>query len=477
MGATLFTLYDRRERRLALGPTHEEVITQLAGRYVQSFRDLPLMLYQIQTKFRDEPRPRAGLVHTRECSMMDAYSFDIDEAGLDINFDKAVQAYVNIFKRCGVPAIMVEADSGVMRGKDSREFVLVTESGEDEIIHCQCGYAANAEKAEMKKESAGDGKPAAVEEVATPGKFSIEEVAAFFNVPAKNTLKAVFYVADGKFVFGIIRGDLAVNEIKLQNALKCTDLRMATEEEVREAGIIPGAASPVGIKGLKIIADDSVTTGTNYVAGANKPETHLKNVNYPRDFTADIVADIAKAGDGDACPRCGRKLKSSRGLELGHVFKLRTRYSTVFNAVFIDKDVANHPMIMGCYGIGLGRLLAAAIEKNHDDKGIIWPAAIAPYQVYLCPLYRDGTNVSDTAAKLYKELTDQGVEVLFYDRVESPGVKFNDADLLGIPLRITVSPRSLEKGSIEVKKRTEKESQLIPVNGAVEKIKEIIREL
>jgi prolyl-tRNA synthetase len=477
MGANLFTLFDRRDRKLALGPTHEEVVTLLAGRYIQSFRDLPKMVYQIQVKLRDEPRPRAGLIRAREFVMMDMYSFDADEAGLDLNYRKTVQAYNNAFERCGLPTIMVEADSGAIGGKESNEFVLVTDSGEDEIIHCECGYAANAEKAELNKGKAGGGDPLPVEEVATPGKATIEDVAAFFKVPAKNTLKAVFYVADGKFVFGIIRGDLEVNETKLQNALKCTDLRMATEEEVREAGIVPGAASPVGIKGLKIVADDSVSSGTNFVAGANKPETHLKNVNYPRDFKADIVADIAKANAGDTCPRCGRKLKSSHGIELGHVFKLGTRYCESFNITFIDNDGNNRMPLMGCYGIGLGRLMAAAIEKNHDDKGIIWPAAIAPYQVYLCPLYRDGTSVADTAEKLYKKLTEQGIEVLFDDRIESPGVKFNDADLLGIPLRITISPRSLEKGSIEVKKRPEKESQLIPVDGAVEKIKEIIKEL
>jgi prolyl-tRNA synthetase len=475
MGKTLFTLYDRRERKLVLGTTHEEAMTLLASRYIQSFRDLPLMLYQIQVKFRDEPRPRAGLIRVRQFYMMDLYSFDLDEAGLKISYDKMVQAYRNIFNRCGVPTVMVEADSGAIGGKDSQEFMLITESGEDEIIYCECGYAANSEKAEMTKGEVGGGEPLPVEEVPTPGKFSIEDVAGFFNIPASHTLKAVFYVADGKFVFGIIRGDLEVNEIKLKNALKCTDLRMATEEEVIEAGIVPGAASPVGISGIKIIADDSVKTGTNFVAGANKPETHLKNVNYPRDFSADIVADIAKANAGNVCPRCGDKLQSSQGVELGHVFKLGTGFSEVFDASYIDKDGNSRPAVMGCYGIGLGRLLAAAIEHNHDDKGIIWPEEIAPYQVYLCPLYREGTDVSHQAEKLYAELTEQGVDVLFDDREESPGVKFNDADLLGIPLRVTVSPRSLEKGSVEIKKRAEKESQLIPVGEAADTILKMVK--
>ncbi len=475
MGANLFRLYDRRNRKLALGPTHEEVVTLLAGRYIQSFRDLPRMVYQIQVKLRDEPRPRAGLIRVREFIMMDMYSFDIDDAGLDINYKNTVQAYKNAFSRCGLPTMMVEADSGAIGGKDSHEFVLITESGEDEIIHCECGYAANAEKAELAKGTAGGGEPKPIEEVPTPGKATIEDVAGFFNISAENTLKAVFYVADGQFVFGVIRGDLEVNEIKLQNALKCLDLRMATDEEVREAGIVAGAASPVGLKGIKVIADDSVSSGTNFVAGANKPETHIKNVNYPRNFTADIVTDIAKAGAGSTCPRCGGKLQSSRGIEVGHVFKLGTRYCESFNVTYIDNDGNNRTPLMGCYGIGLGRLVAAAIEQNHDDKGIIWPMAIAPYQVYLCPLYREGTPVGEVAEKLYAELTAQGVEVLFDDRTDSPGVKFNDADLYGIPIRVTVSPRSLEKQSFEVKMRAEKESKLIPVEGAVEAIKEMIR--
>ncbi|MBN2239347.1 MAG: proline--tRNA ligase [Dehalococcoidales bacterium] len=476
MGQALFTLYDRRNRKLALGPTHEEVVTLLAGRYIQSFRDLPKLIYQIQTKLRDEPRPRAGLVRVREFLMMDMYSFDADEEGLDISYKKMVQAYKNAYDRCGLPTMMVEADSGAIGGKDSHEFLLVTESGEDEIIHCECGYAANSEKAELDKGNAGGGEPLPVEEVPTPGKATIEDVAGFFNVPETNTLKAVFYVADGKFVFGIIRGDLDVNEIKLQNALKCTDLRMATDEEVEEAGIVAGAASPVGLKGIKIIADDSVSSGTNFIAGANKPETHLKNVNYPRDFSADIVTDIAKANAGDTCPRCGKTLQSSPGIEVGHVFKLGTRYCESFGITFLDNEGTTRMPIMGCYGIGVGRLVAAAIEQNHDDKGIIWPMAIAPYHVYICALYRDGSNVSEIADKLYADLTEQGVEVLLDDRTDSPGVKFNDADLLGIPIRITVSPRSLEKDSFEVKKRAEKEARLIPVDGAVAAIKDMIQE-
>ena len=475
LGKVLFSLYDRRERRLALGPTHEEVVTQLAGRYVQSYRDLPLMLYQIQTKFRDEPRPRGGLIRAREFSMKDLYSFDVDEAGLDISYQKMLQAYRNIFERCGLPVMLVEADSGAIGGKDSREFMVIAESGEDEIIYCPgCHYAANAEKAVSVKGSIDNGRPLPVAEVATPGMGTIEEVAGFLKVPQSHTLKAVFYIADGEMVFVVIRGDLAVNEIKLNNILKATDLRMATEAEVIAAGIVAGAASPVGLKGIKVIADDSVTSGTNFVAGGNKPDTHLRNVNYPRDFKADTVVDIASARAGDRCLKCGGELASTLGIEVGHIFKLETTYSSKFDASYIDEKGESHPIVMGCYGMGLSRLMAAAVEQNHDDKGIIWPVSIAPYHVYLCPLYREGSKVAEVTEKLYASLEAEGLEVLFDDREESPGVKFNDADLLGIPLRVTVSPRTLQKDSVELKLRSKKESELVPLEKIAGKLRELI---
>ncbi|MDO8717234.1 MAG: proline--tRNA ligase, partial [Dehalococcoidales bacterium] len=351
--------------------------------------------------------------------------------------------------------VMVEADSGAIGGKESFEFMLITDVGEDEIIRCpSCGYAANNEKAVSVKGEVGGGAPLPIEEVSTPGKATIEEVADFLKIAHNHTLKAVFYVADGKFVFVVIRGDLEVNEVKLKNALHCADLRMATEAEVKEAGIIAGAASPVGMKNIKIVSDDSVASGTNFVAGANKPATHIRNVNYPRDFQADIITDIAKARAGDTCPKCGGKLESSHGIELGHIFKLGTLYTEKMGARFIDRDGQSRPIIMGCYGIGPSRLLAAVIQHNHDDKGIIWPTNIAPYQIHLCPLYREGSKVSELTENLYVELTAQGIEVLLDDRQESPGVKFNDADLLGVPLRVTISPRSLEKNSVEIKKRS-----------------------
>ena len=474
-GKGLFTLLDRRERPLALGPTHEEVFTQLVSHHVQSYRDLPKLLYQIQVKFRDEPRPRGGLIRAREFHMKDLYSFDVDEVGLDESYGKMLKAYKNIYDRCGLPSIQVEADSGAIGGKESHEFMLLAESGENEIIYCPTGdYAANAEKAESVKEKIDGGKPLPLEEVSTPGMTSIEEVSGFLGVPPNRTLKAVFYIADGEFIFTVIRGDLEVNEIKLQNALHCYELRLATEAEVIEAGIVPGSASPVGVTGIRIVADDSVPPAANLVGGANKPDTHLRNVNYGRDITADIVSDIALVRSGDICPKCGHKLESTRGIEVGHVFKLGTFQSEKNGAFFIDANGESHPIVMGCYGIGLGRLMAAAIELNHDEKGIIWPLPIAPYQVYLCSLYREDTDVSEVAEKLYTDLESEGIEILFDDRRESPGVKFNDADLLGIPVRVTVSPRTLEKSSVEVKLRSEKDSGLVPLVEAADRIRKII---
>ncbi len=475
-GKGLFTLLDRRERTLVLGPTHEEVLTHMVSHHVQSYRDLPKLLYQIQTKFRDEPRPRGGLIRVREFIMKDLYSFDVDEDGLDVSYKKMVQAYRNIYDRCDLPALFVEADSGAIGGKDSHEFMLISENGEDEVIGCEkCDYAANAEKAVSVKRQIKPEKPLPMAEVATPGMKTIEEVSNFLNVPRDHTLKAVFYVADGQVVFAMLRGDLDVNEVKLQRLLKCIDLHMATEDEVNEAGIAAGYASPMGLKNIKIVADDSVTEGINFVAGGNKPDTHIKNVNYPRDFKADIVADICQVRDGDVCPKCGGTLRSMQGIEIGHVFKLGTFLSNALGASFIDEKGNSQPIVMGCYGIGLGRLLAAVVEHYHDDKGIIWPLSIAPYHVYLCPLYREGTSVAEVAEKLYAEMQSAGLEVLFDDREESPGVKFNDADLLGIPLRVTVGPRTLQKDEVEVKWRGEKAAALVPVADAAARVKEFIQ--
>ncbi len=474
-GKGLFTLSDRRDRKLALGPTHEEVITQMVSHNVQSYRDLPQLLYHIQTKFRDEPRPRGGLMRVREFTMKDLYSFDTDEAGLDQSYNKMVQAYHNIYTRCGLPTLVVEADSGAIGGKDSHEFMVIAESGEDEIIYCSsCQYTANVVKAQSIKEKLPEEMPLPLEEVNTPDITTIEGLSNFLKVPQNHTLKVVFYVADGEFVIAVIRGDIEINEVKLKNILNCYELRMATETEVIEAGIVAGSASPVGISGFKVVADDSITSGTNLVAGANKPDTHLRNVNYPRDFKADIMADIALARAGERCPRCGSQLSAAHGIEVGHVFKLGTFLSEKLGAFFTNDEGISHPIVMGCYGIGLGRLLAAVIEQNHDDKGIIWPLTVAPYHIHLCSLYGEGSKVSEVAEKLYSELEAEGLEVLFDDRKESPGVKFNDADLLGIPIRVTVSPRTLKSNSVEIKWRSRKESELVPLEGIVTRLKELI---
>jgi prolyl-tRNA synthetase len=481
-GKSLFTLTDRKEHKLALGPTHEEVTADLVHRYVQSYRDIPVLLYQIQTKLRDEPRPRGGLLRVREFIMKDLYSFDADEAGLDESYQKMCQAYKNIYARLGLPALMVEADSGAIGGKDSHEFMVITETGEDEVIYCtDCGYAANIEKAKFVKtdKATVPGKAKnllPLEEVATPESKTIEEVAKFVGLPTSRTLKAVFYFSDGEFIFAVIRGDLEVNETKLRNALKCSELRLATESEVDGAGLVAGFASPIGIKGVKVIADDSVTSDSNFVVGANKPGYHFVNANYPRDFQVDLITDIAVARPGDSCPKCKGRLSSARAIEVGHVFKLGTFISEKFGASFLDNDGKSRPIVMGSYGIGLGRLLAAIAEQSHDDKGIIWPLSVAPYQVHLCPLSLDKSAVLPTAGKIYQELQKEDIEVLFDDRDESPGVKFNDADLLGIPLRLTLSPRTLQNQSLEAKWRTEKKPQLLPLENLAAQVKRLLEE-
>jgi prolyl-tRNA synthetase len=476
-GKTLFTITDRREHSLVLGPTHEEIITDLVGRFVQSYRDLPLLLYQIQNKFRDEPRSRGGLLRVREFIMKDLYSFHTDDEDLDKTYEVMIKSYSNVYQRCGLSAVIVEADSGAIGGKESHEFMLVTHTGEDGIIHCaDCDYAANLEKAQSKKPEYEKKKTLPLEEISTPNIKTIEEVANFVGVPANQTLKAVFYTADGELIFVVIRGDLEVNETKLRNLLKCAELRLATEAEVKSAALVAGAASPVGLKGIKVVADDSITLGSNFVAGANKPDMHLKNVNYPRDFEVNIMADIATARQQDSCPKCGGKLLSSLGIEVGHVFKLGTFLTEKLGAFFLDKNGVSRPIVMGTYGIGLGRLLAAAIEQNHDDKGIIWPISIAPYHVYLCPLRLETPEIAAVSENVYEGLTGLGIEVLFDDRQDSPGVKFNDADLLGMPLRLTLSPRTLESNSVEIKWRKEKEAELVPLAEVGHRVDALVRE-
>ncbi len=474
-GPDMMRLTDRRDRRLALAPTCEELLTTIVKANVLSYRDLPVTLYQIQTKFRDEPRPRAGLIRVREFDMKDAYSFDADQEGLDKSYDAMVQAYKNIFARCGLDPIIVDADSGAIGGKDSQEFILLADGGEDTILLCSnCGYAANAEKAEFAKPSAPIEDPLPLEEVHSPGVRTIDELCDYLDIPQTKTIKAVFYIVDGDLAFVAIRGDLEVNEIKLSNALGSpTELRLASPEEVAAAGIVAGSASPVGLD-FKTVADDSIRLGSNFAVGANKEDYHLLNANVGRDFDPNIVADISLAQDGFQCPKCDGCLTARRGIEIGHVFKLGTRYSEKLDAQYLDSAGERHPIIMGCYGIGVGRLLAAAIEQNHDDNGIVFPAPIAPYDVHLVGLNTNVPEVVEAANALYAQLSQSGLSVLYDDRDESPGVKFNDADLIGLPARAVVSRRNLNQGIVEIKRRDSSDAQTVDMDKAAETLKELI---
>lgn len=475
-GDNMFRLEDRRGRPLALAPTHEEVVTNIVKGNVQSYRDLPVILYQMQTKFRDEPRPRAGLVRVREFTMKDAYSFDADDDGLDGSYQAMAQAYRNVFRRCSIPVVMAEADSGAIGGKDSHEFLLPTDTGEDTVITCtRCGYAANAEKAEGVYPSQATPDPLPLEEVSTPGIKTIAGLAEFLGVPESQTLKAVFYAADDEVVFVTIRGDLDVNEVKLKNALHCNELRLAEDDEVKAAGLVAGSASPIGISNMRRIADPSISNGGNFVVGANKEDTHYRNANYPRDFEADIVTDIALAQPGQLCARCGAPLASTRGVEVGHIFKLGTFFSESLGAYYLDTEGQQQPITMGCYGIGVSRILAASIEQNHDDRGIVFPPPIAPYQVYLVGLNMSDESVAEAAGDLYNRLWAAGIETLFDDREDAAaGVKFNDADLMGLPVRLVVSPRNLRQSAVEIRGRTAEDAEMVPLGDAVVAIGELL---
>jgi prolyl-tRNA synthetase len=494
MGDILFRLSDHHGRDFALGPTHEEAFVEVFKRNVQSYRDMPQLLYQVAAKFRDEPRPRGGLIRLRQFIMKDLYSFDTDWEGLDRSYQLMFDAYQRIFDRCGVPTRPVLADSGVMGGKDTHQFTYLTDIGEDTCLLCpNCGYAADSEVAAFVKESAHTGEEMLpLEEVDTPGQKTIADLAAFLDVPETRTCKAVFYNAtllppdpdargaksdeqrdtplERVAVMIAIRGDMDVNEAKLRQALKAIEVEYMDEEAVRKAGFVAGSAGAVGLSGARIVADDLVTLEKNLVAGANKPDKHLRNTNYDRDWKADIVADVAMAREGSLCANCRTPMEARRGIEMGQVFKLGTKYSESMGAYFLDAEGQQKPAIMGSYGIGLERLLAAIIEANHDEAGIIWPKSVAPYDVHLVAIQLDKPGIRDTAEKLYDDLRSAGLEVLFDDRDESPGVKFNDADLLGMPIRATVSPRNLEKGSLEVRVRSGKENEPVPLERAVDEI-------
>jgi prolyl-tRNA synthetase len=478
IGAEMGRFRDRSERDMVLAMTHEEVVADLARKEIQSYRQLPQLLYQIQTKWRDDPRPRAGLIRVREFTMKDSYSLDVDEEGLDEQYRAHYRAYFNIFRRCGLEPLAVASDTGMMGGAMAHEFMVLTPVGEDTLMLCDaCGYAANRQIARFRKPVAQAEEPLSRERVATPGVTTIRDLASFLDISPARTAKAVFKVAtvargeetEERFVFAVVRGDMELNETKLTNAVGALALRPATDEEILAAGVVPGYASPIGVEGALVVVDESVTTSPNLVAGANEAGYHLRNVNYGRDFEADVVTDLAAAREGDACPECGAPLRAERGVEVGNIFKLGTRYTEALGATFVDESGDSHPIVMGSYGIGVGRTLACVAEVHNDDYGLIWPISVAPYHVHLTAL--PGEEVRHVADNLYNLLREVGVEVLYDDRDESPGVKFNDADLIGLPLRITVGRRGLKDDGVELKRRDRKERQFVPLTLVVERVR------
>jgi prolyl-tRNA synthetase len=478
----LFKLQDRRGRDMLLGPTHEEVVTTLAAEFVRSYRDLPRLVYQIQTKFRDEPRPRGGLLRVREFIMKDLYSFDANFEGLDRSYRIMSSAYQTIFHRCGVQFIVIHADSGAIGGKESQEFIAMTSAGEDDALICDsCGYAANREKAEFVRPTLASEPEGMLEEVYTPSCSSISDLTAFLNIPAAKTIKSVCYGAGSKLILAIVRGDLEINEVKLTNTLNSqglnvADLHLATPKELAKGGIVAGYTSPMDRdSSVLIIADTSLQIGNNFVTGANRANYHVINANYARDFRVDVWEDIALAYDGATCVQCGGKLHPVRGCEIGHIFKPGTMYSERLGATFLDAEGKTCPIVMGSYGIGIGRILAVVVEQSHDEKGIIWPFSIAPYHVALLGLDLDKPDIRQAAEQLYADLTAAGIEVLFDDRAETAGVKFNDADLLGLPIRVVVSKRTLKNGGTEFKLRSQKESRIVPISEAVDAIRHEMR--
>ncbi|NWG18057.1 MAG: proline--tRNA ligase [Chloroflexi bacterium] len=480
IGAEMGRFQDRAGRDMVLAMTHEEVIGDLVRKEIRSYRQLPALLYHIQTKWRDEPRSRAGLIRVREFTMKDSYSLDADWDGLDKQYRAHYGAYFRIYNRCGLDVIAVRSDTGMMGGRLAHEFMYLTPVGEDTLLVCDgCGYAANREVARFSKPELPHEISLPLEKVSTPGTTTIESLAKFLELPEAKTAKAVFMVATlpdperEQFVLAIVRGDMEVNETKLANAVKAKALRPATEDEIRAVGAVPGYGSPVGVKNALVVVDDLIPTSPNLVGGANEAGYHFLNITYGRDYSADVVADITAAREGDACPECGQPLKAVRGVEVGNIFQLGTRYSDALGCTFLDNEGSAKPVIMGSYGIGIGRLLACVAEAHHDDFGLCWPVSVAPYSVHLV-LLRDASGeraAEETAETIYEALRRSGIDVLYDDRDERPGVKFNDADLIGCPLRLTVSRKSLEKGGLEMKHRTGSEIVIVPVDGVVYRVR------
>ena len=476
-GKELIRFKDRNDRDFCLGPTHEEIVTDLVRRAVRSYRELPFNLYQIQTKFRDEVRPRFGLMRGREFIMKDAYSFHTDIDDCKREYENMFVAYRRIFDRCGLKYRPVEADTGAIGGSLSHEFQVLAESGEDAIVSCNsCDYAANLEKAAVRPQRAAardlNIEAPGLQKVSTPGKKSVAEVAEFLKLAPEKFIKTMIYQVNGdELVAALVRGDHEINQVKLQAALGCREIALASETAVVAAtGVTPGYLGPIGLK-LRTIADLSVQSMRGAVTGANEPDAHYIEVDQERDFTPTTFADIRLALAGDHCPRCDQgRLEAHRGIEVGQVFYLGKKYSELMGATYLDAEGRERPIEMGCYGIGISRLVAAAVEQNHDDNGIIWPLSIAPFQVLLLPINYTDNATREAADVLYGELRQRGLEVLLDDRDERPGVKFKDGDLIGIPLRITIGAKGLQKGSLELRWRREGKSIDIPVTGAAQTI-------
>ncbi|NHZ47113.1 proline--tRNA ligase [Nitratidesulfovibrio liaohensis] len=471
-GKELLRFQDRNGRDYCLGPTHEEVITDLVRGEVRSYRQLPINLYQIQTKFRDEIRPRFGLMRGREFIMKDAYSFDRDEAGADKSYWAMYEAYQNVFKRLGLRFRAVEADSGSIGGSFSHEFMVLADTGEDTIAACTgCEYAANVERAEVAAPAVPATLPAvgAIEEVATPGKHTVEDVCAFLGVPQSALVKTLILVADGKPVAALVRGDRELNDVKLKNLLKCDELELAAPELVQQVTGAPvGFAGPVGLNVERVFADHELLASDGWITGANKGDTHLRNVSLGRDAKVERYADLRVITPADACPRCGQPIELTRGIEVGHVFKLGTKYSEPLKCTFLDEDGKEKVMIMGCYGIGVSRVVASCIEQNHDADGIVFPPPIAPFEAVLCCLDPKNGETLGKAEEFYAELKAQGVDAILDDRDERPGVKFKDADLVGMPLQLVIGGKGLARGIVEAKDRRTGEKTELPVDGFAE---------
>jgi len=481
-GSELARLKDRHNRDCCLGPTHEEVITDIARKEIRSYRQMPVNLYQIQTKFRDEIRPRFGVMRAREFIMKDAYSFDVDQKGLDESYQKMIEAYTRIFTRCGLKFRSVEAETGLIGGSFSHEFMVLAETGEETIVSCtRCAYAANIEKAEFRRQDLkgqahdkASQKPS--QKIMTPEKRTVEEVTQFLNVSPKDLVKTLIFESEKGCVAALVRGDHEISEKKLKAVWGSEGLQLAGEEKVEEVTRAPkGFAGPLGLS-VPILADLDIQEMVNFVTGANVKDAHFIHVNTGRDFQVSQFVDLRKFAPGDRCPLCGEETRTDKGIEVGHTFKLGTKYSKVMGATFLDDQGKEKEMVMGCYGIGVGRTVAAAIEQSYDQNGIIFPMPLAPFQVLILPININTESLREAAEHLYQALSGNGIEVLFDDREETPGVKFKDADLLGIPLRITLGEKNLKKGLVEIKKRKTGEVSLVKKEELLSKIKEMIRQ-